>query len=68
MSFSMASLLAHSQDVPPAARAAIRAAHGRSEEDRLELLECAAHILHQEAGVSCPEARELLDLRPEDCI
>jgi hypothetical protein len=66
MSFAMASLLAHSEHVPTAAREALRAASTVGPEDRLELLESAARILHREAGVECCDAFELVDL-PADC-
>ena len=66
MSFAMASLLAHSEHVPTAAREALRAASNVGPEDRLELLESAARILHREAGVACSDAFELVDL-PADC-
>ncbi len=64
MSFSMGSLLVHSEQVPVAARAAIRAAQEGARPNRLALLESAARILHLEAGVACADARELLDLQP----
>ena len=68
MSFTMASLLVHSDSVPAAARNALRAAHEGASERRLELLEAAAQILHREMGVTCPDARELVDLQPADCV
>jgi hypothetical protein len=67
MSFAMASLLAHSEHVPTAARQALRAATTVGPEDRAELLESAARILHIEAGVECCDAFELVDLPDEDC-
>ena len=67
MSIAMASLLAHSEHVPTAAREALRAASSVSPEDRLELLESAARILHREAGVECSDAFELVDLAEADC-
>jgi hypothetical protein len=68
MSFAMASLLAHSEHVPTAAREALRAATTTvGPEDRLELLESAARILHVEAGVECSDAFELVDLPDGDC-
>jgi hypothetical protein len=67
MSFAMASLLAHSEHVPPAAREALRAASNVDPEDRLELLESAARILHSEGGVECSDALELVDLPDGDC-
>ncbi len=67
MSLMMASLLVHSEEVPAAAREALRAALEGTAERRTELLESAARILHREIGVPCHDARELVDLRPEDC-
>jgi hypothetical protein len=65
MSFTMGSLLVHSEDIPAAARAALRAAHGSARRDRLEE---AARILHRELGVDCSDARELVDLQTTDCV
>lgn len=67
MSFAMASLLAHSEHVPTAARQALRSASDVPRERRLELLAAAARILHVEAGVACSDARELVDLPAGDC-
>jgi hypothetical protein len=67
MSFSMASLLVHSEHIPAAAREALRAAQDGARERRVELLESAARILHREIGVECPDARELVGLRPGEC-
>ncbi len=68
MSFSMASILVHSEQVPPAAREALKAAQsGPRPERRVQLLESAARILHHEMGVGCSDARELVDLQPGDC-
>jgi hypothetical protein len=67
MSFAMASLLAHSEHVPTEAREALRAASVVPPEDRVELLESAARILHSELGVECSDALELVDLPVEDC-
>jgi hypothetical protein len=64
--FSMASLLAHSDLVPAAARTALRAAADGPPDRRRHLLESAARILHREAGVTCADARELVDLAPGD--
>ncbi len=64
MSISMVALLAHSEQLPPAARDALRDAHlgSSSPQRRLQLLESAARILHRESGLTCEDARELLDL------
>ena len=68
MSFAMASLLAHTDFVPAAARVAIKAAHDGPPSLRAGLLESAARILHREAGIECSDARELMDLLPGDCL
>jgi hypothetical protein len=62
MSLSMVPLLMHSEQVPAGARDAIRAAHEASSEDRGARLEAAARILHQETGLECRDARELVGL------
>jgi hypothetical protein len=67
MSFAMSSLLMHNEHVPAAAREAIRAAHHVSPALRLRMLESAARILHDEVGVDCFDALELLDLVPDRC-
>ncbi len=67
MSYSMASILVHSESIPPAARDAIRAAQEGPPEARIAWLESAAWILHAETGVACPDARELVDLQPGSC-
>ncbi len=68
MSFAMASLLAHSEQIPTAAREALRWANGASPERRFELLTAAARILHVEGGVACSDALELVDLPDGDCV
>jgi hypothetical protein len=67
MSLSMASLLVHSQVLPPAARDALSAAHHGPPEGRLAQLESAARILHDEVGLGCEDARELVDLPYGEC-
>jgi hypothetical protein len=67
MSFSMASLLLHNEQLPATARDALKAAHDSAPEARRGLLESAACILHDEVGVECSDARELVDLHPGDC-
>ena len=67
MSFTMASLLIPNEQLPAAARDALKAAYHGSPELRLPLLESAARILHREVGVDCSDARELVDLQPGDC-
>jgi hypothetical protein len=69
MSFSMGSLLIHSEVVPASAREALKAAHrvrvGAAE--RSHMLESAARVLYVETGLDCRDVRELLDLPPEGC-
>ena len=67
MSFSMASLLVHSEHVPAAARQALRAAQEGPAERRHDLLATPARILFHETGVACPDALELVDLRQGGC-
>jgi hypothetical protein len=61
--YSMASLILHHDGIPAAAREALRAAQESPGERRLELLGLAAHVLHTEAGIACPDALELVDLQ-----
>jgi hypothetical protein len=65
MGFNMASLLIYSEQVPEAVRVTLEAARHGPPARRLELLESAAHILHYEAGVTCLDALELVDLSPD---
>lgn len=67
MSFTMAYLLLHSDQVPAAARDAIQAAQDAPPASRRYKLESAARILVLETGVDCPDARELVDLQSSDC-
>jgi hypothetical protein len=67
MSFSMASLLLHSEVIPARARDAIKAAHRAGADRRGEMLESAARALYAEADIDCRDARELVDLPPEGC-
>lgn len=67
MSFSVAPLLIHSEIVPPAARAALRAAQHRSSTERSGYLQSAARILHHELALECDDARELVGLPPGNC-
>jgi hypothetical protein len=62
MSFSVAPLLLHSDQVPLTARHALRAAYDAPLEERLPLLESAARILHRELDLNCGDARELVGL------
>ena len=62
MTFTMAAVLAHDEQVPPAARELLRAALGGPAQGKRGLLESAARVLFHEAGVGCADARELVDL------
>jgi hypothetical protein len=62
MSFSVAPLLLHSDQVPAAARAELRAAYEGPETERTRHLEIAAGILYRELALDCPDARELVGL------
>ncbi|MDQ3370640.1 MAG: hypothetical protein M3680_34925 [Myxococcota bacterium] len=62
MKLQMATLLMHSADVPTSARDALRAAFAGTHEDRDELLESAARILHRETELGCADVRELVGL------
>jgi hypothetical protein len=62
MSFTMAPLLMHSDEVPPAARAALRAAYDVPAERRIELLESAARILYEETDLDCRDIHELVGI------
>jgi hypothetical protein len=66
MSFAMASLLAHSDYVPESARLVLQVAGDAPPALRVGLLESAAKILHDEAGIECADARELVDLQPKE--
>jgi len=68
MGITMASLLAYSEQVPAAAREAIKAAYDGPAASRRVRLEWAARILQRETGVGCPDARELVDLQSADCV
>jgi hypothetical protein len=62
MSLSMSSLLMFEDDVPEAARSALREAVGAPLEERQRLLEVAAHALYRETHLDCADARELVGL------
>jgi hypothetical protein len=64
MGLKMASLLIHSEELPAAARDALEAARDGSAEERPRWLESAAQILHDEMGLACSDALELVDLHP----
>jgi hypothetical protein len=67
MSFSVATLLLHSAEVPPTARRALRAAHDAAVDERAPHLEAAARILNRDLrlGLDCRDARELVGLSPD---
>lgn len=63
----IAELLLHSDDVPPAARAALASAYQGPETARFDNLVEAARILHRDIGLDCEDARELVGLDTGDC-
>ncbi len=65
MSFSVAPLLLHSDQIPLTARHALRAAYEVAIEERTPHLESAARILHRELDLNCLDARELVGLATE---
>jgi hypothetical protein len=68
MSFSMAPLLTHSEQVPAEARDAMRAAYDVPPQHRTASLEAAARVLHQATGLECSDVRELVGLPGDkDC-
>ena len=58
----IAQLLLHSDDVPPAARAALSTALEGPQTERCDNLVQAARILHRDVGLDCADARELVGL------
>ncbi len=62
MSFSMAPLLIHSEQVPAEARDAIRAAYDSPPEQRGASLVSAARVLHAVTGLECRDVFELIGL------
>ncbi len=64
---SFSSLLIHSDDVPPMARAALTSALQGPAEERCDNLLEAAVILHREAGLDCIDARTLVGLAECGC-
>lgn len=67
MSFSLAPLLIHSQDLPASAREELRAAFSAPSDARGEHLAAAARILNQQLALDCSDARELVGLSDCDC-
>ena len=62
MSFSLLPLLVFEDDVPAAARDAVREAQRVPEAERSVLLEASANTLYREAHLDCADARELVGL------
>ena len=58
----MTELLIHSTDVPLAARVALTHAASGAAADRVGYLVEAARILHQDTGIDCEDACELVGL------
>ncbi len=66
MAFAMSSLLVYEHQVPHAAREAILAARRAPPAGRRAYLMSAARILHDQVGIECADALELVDLPIED--
>lgn len=62
MSFSLAALLLHEEDVPEPARYALRRASTAPVGVRRAYLEAAAEVLYRDAHLDCDDARELVGL------
>jgi hypothetical protein len=67
MSFTMAPLLMHSDQVPAEARDALKAAYEGPPEQRDAMLESAARILYAETELECDDALELVGLSDDGC-
>lgn len=67
MSLSLAPILLHSDFVPAEAKRALAAGLNGPESQRKFALESAAKLIVLETGVSCADARELVDLPPGNC-
>jgi hypothetical protein len=63
----IAELLIHSHDVPPAARMALTSALAAPVETRRASLIEAARILHEDSGLDCADACELVGLSDYQC-
>ena len=66
MAYDVTSLLMHSNDVPLAAKASLKAAR-QSPHRREEHLRSAARALFHGTLLECDEARELVGLSPGTC-
>lgn len=67
MSFSMATLLIHSPDIPVSVREALRAAERAEPADRGRQLKTAARLLYQQVDLPCSDVRELVGLPASKC-
>jgi hypothetical protein len=69
MSFSIAPLLLHRDDVPATVRHALRAANDGPPDERTPHLESAARFLYRarELDLDCGDARELVGLASPGC-
>ncbi len=67
MSLSLAPLLLHSDDVPESTKRVLEAGLRGPPWQRRLALESAAKLIHLQTGVSCDDARELVDLPPGQC-
>lgn len=67
MPFSIAPLLIHDENVPLAAREALRVVSLSPTGDRCAQLERAARVLHHETDLDCRDARELVGLPAHGC-
>jgi len=65
--FSLAPILIHSDDVPEAAREALRVARSAPPELRTAELERAAHVLYTHTDLDCQDVRELVGLDAGSC-
>jgi hypothetical protein len=62
MSYTLVPLLMHSEQVPPSARDALKAAYAVGPDERAEMLHSAARILRDETGLECRDVLELVGL------
>ncbi|HEY4159432.1 MAG TPA: hypothetical protein VGM29_15090 [Polyangiaceae bacterium] len=67
MGLNLAPLLIYSEQISPAARDALRAAHTAPPAERQQALEFAARTLHREADLSCRDACEIVGLDAAGC-
>ncbi len=62
MNLSVAPLLIHEEDVPAAARAAVKAAYEAPLGERDRMLESAARVVYRETDLDCDDVRDLFGL------